>query len=1250
MTYEASPAVIGQNPDAPLNDEAAVKRKLARQPLITRRYEPDSLMKTALNAPITVPMGELMACNPELRKQIIKELQYRNIKMVENSEGTKSHYLDLLDDEPARVNLVRMQPIRAEPMIRSKLVIIKVELGVGDKKLLADAIIDSGSEINIVSQNIAHELNKIYPVTPLEQIRCSDANGNQGTLHGQFNNVHLRQANIVTNAALFIGNLSMDERLEGTYLVYRNPSRPKDYTELLVVDEKWENGRQEAANSYFTSTKDIEFEGAWKINEGEEIIELGPPVTYWTFLAMANVQNGVLIKKPDSEVPCLENALGNKTHLDLVIQNLESGCHADKCEEWEQETRKNTSSTRQYQIRRIEHRILVLKSLMGHMKCTETEENMPLLRGECLEYPKHVLPMWSIWGTESDTEDIKTRLCSAAEIYHSLRETTQILVALKRKQRRVLKSSRRCAKEPVNHRILAPRQTQSQTTMSFPIFQQSTDREIRLWLRSVTDSNNPSPVIPPNHAPRPLPLSKSSAYFPITELACQTHLVQLQNALFHPDVTSQDSFHAILLTANNAVRLETDHYLEMKLQFMPDYLDANLTVRHPRLPAHQTHPVTRRKRTFDDDGATKIVNPTVGSTRPSSVCSVIEDVGVIENEDMQGRIARTFVCRLSSGANKPIPSTGFRATGFQAEPSYVPIHILLPPMFVVMTAKLIELKCEDCLEAFMLPRDYSLRMRLDEGRLSRIIRDLARPSAMRYDYTIRTLLRIANDKGCALMLHHSLFLRIIHDVIFPCQTSNTECSQISMYDIPEFLAPLFILEDITQGILEESPASADSPPPLIFFDSSDEEEDIATVIRPTQKLITYPTPQEEETEMKATIEQPLQTPEKTNGNTALTLLSSSHAAALLPSMFTSITTLRSTQPSDVLLASHGNPIVLCRSSTLSAVSEESDTKSSMELDIPEWPFTNYQVYLDDWGAEIYQKTDDEEWGKEETEPTNKVKSPIAQPMLQLEVCLASDNSLYSPDTPPSTETFRYSRICPEAPLVASPTSMSDIDEPTALFTDPALYPYSSDDSEAYTPMSLDELKRANMQVTFFKEGPVDVGANTRLRLDEKPSQPEYYVCRTTEESEAGKNSALTYVMQCHGDIWHQSLDVIPLENGPLTPLPYDHFTPSFYFQVVHHYKGRHDNSPLLAEFNRLLPMMHEKYMPITGSDEYRIAKMGTKVYELLQDLDIKVEDWRHGPENCTQQDLEGIRTRIFTAANKQNSRKRSGEWGGHFYE
>ncbi len=72
------------------------------------------------------------------------------------------------------------------------------------------------------------------------------------------------------------------------YLVYTNPTCPKDYTELLVVDDKWDTKSQRMASTYLAQAENVEFKGSWRINEGQEIIETGPPVTYWIFMAMVH--------------------------------------------------------------------------------------------------------------------------------------------------------------------------------------------------------------------------------------------------------------------------------------------------------------------------------------------------------------------------------------------------------------------------------------------------------------------------------------------------------------------------------------------------------------------------------------------------------------------------------------------------------------------------------------------------------------------------------------------------------------------------------------------------------------------------------------------------------------------------------------------------------------------------------------------------------------------------------------------------
>ncbi len=120
---------------------------------------------------------------------------------------------DTVNPNVPQVNLVTMEPIQMKPLIHSPLLTIEVDVGSETKKIQAKAIVDLGSEINTICQELAHEVNKLYPITPLKEIRCSDANSNLGLLSGQFSNVRLMQGAITTNAAFFVGSQKISFQL-----------------------------------------------------------------------------------------------------------------------------------------------------------------------------------------------------------------------------------------------------------------------------------------------------------------------------------------------------------------------------------------------------------------------------------------------------------------------------------------------------------------------------------------------------------------------------------------------------------------------------------------------------------------------------------------------------------------------------------------------------------------------------------------------------------------------------------------------------------------------------------------------------------------------------------------------------------------------------------------------------------------------------------------------------------------------------
>ncbi len=295
MVTMPSPAVVGQAADTsrmPYSEDAN-KIKQTRTTPISERYVPGNLIQAALSTPITIPIGELMATSAELRKQMIKELQTQTVRFADINEGGANN--SPTTQSTPQVHNLTARPSMKKPEERASLVIIKVNLDLGDKKFWVNAIVDSGSEVNIISRPVAKELNKEYPVLPLEEARCADANGNQGVLTGKFSKVMMFQGAVTTSVALFIGSqkvsfqmllgrpwirgnmVSMRERVDGTYLIYEDPYDKGRQTELLVVSEPWNVQAEGPIPVYFMERENIEFEGSWKLQDGESITPSGAP-------------------------------------------------------------------------------------------------------------------------------------------------------------------------------------------------------------------------------------------------------------------------------------------------------------------------------------------------------------------------------------------------------------------------------------------------------------------------------------------------------------------------------------------------------------------------------------------------------------------------------------------------------------------------------------------------------------------------------------------------------------------------------------------------------------------------------------------------------------------------------------------------------------------------------------------------------------------------------------------------------------
>ncbi|PBK94062.1 hypothetical protein ARMGADRAFT_1079541 [Armillaria gallica] len=272
MVSMQSLAVVGQAVETsrmPYTDEVNKIKSTWSTP-ISERYIPGNLIKAALSTPITIPIGELMATSTELRKQMIKELQTWTVRFADVNNDEANTSLPMQPDP--QVHNMTARPNTKKPEERASLVIIKVNLGLGEKKFYVN------------------ELNKEYPILPLEEARCADTNRNQGVLTDKFSEVMLYQGTVATSAALFVGSqkvsfqmllgrlwicgnmVSMREHVDGMYLIYEDPYNKDWETELLVMLEPWNIQTEGPIPVYFVERENIEFEGLWKLQDGESII------------------------------------------------------------------------------------------------------------------------------------------------------------------------------------------------------------------------------------------------------------------------------------------------------------------------------------------------------------------------------------------------------------------------------------------------------------------------------------------------------------------------------------------------------------------------------------------------------------------------------------------------------------------------------------------------------------------------------------------------------------------------------------------------------------------------------------------------------------------------------------------------------------------------------------------------------------------------------------------------------------------
>ncbi|KAJ6503467.1 hypothetical protein C8R47DRAFT_1210714 [Mycena vitilis] len=174
---------------------------------------------------------ELFVSSKEIRSGILEAIRLKNVKAVLLGKGHEHH-------AAAHWKWPRTEGI-----------LIKIDVEVNGRTITA--IVDTGSQLDVVRADIAAlKVNK--PVDMNRTMNMNDANGGQGQLQGYIQDVEFNCGGVITSTDLWMsqqapfelllgrpwqrGNMvSIDERDEGTYLVFKDRHTRQPRYELLAI-------------------------------------------------------------------------------------------------------------------------------------------------------------------------------------------------------------------------------------------------------------------------------------------------------------------------------------------------------------------------------------------------------------------------------------------------------------------------------------------------------------------------------------------------------------------------------------------------------------------------------------------------------------------------------------------------------------------------------------------------------------------------------------------------------------------------------------------------------------------------------------------------------------------------------------------------------------------------------------------------------------------------------------------------------
>ncbi|KAJ7180002.1 hypothetical protein C8R43DRAFT_941736 [Mycena crocata] len=226
-------------PEQPTNEPVVdgLGKSQGRQSELSTTVDRQRVMDRILDIQIPMSLREIMVTLKELRTDFQELIKVKNVRAV---------LLGNSQDHP----LIANYPLTGTAdWPRSEGILIKIELETNGRMVCA--IIDTGSQLDVVRSDVA-ALSIRQSMDMSQVTNMNDANGGRGQLQGWIRNVEFNCGGAQTVTDLWVsqkapfelllgrpwqrGNLvSIDEHVEGTYLIFKDHTTKRPRYELLAV-------------------------------------------------------------------------------------------------------------------------------------------------------------------------------------------------------------------------------------------------------------------------------------------------------------------------------------------------------------------------------------------------------------------------------------------------------------------------------------------------------------------------------------------------------------------------------------------------------------------------------------------------------------------------------------------------------------------------------------------------------------------------------------------------------------------------------------------------------------------------------------------------------------------------------------------------------------------------------------------------------------------------------------------------------